>query len=75
MMRPLGPGMMQQIQQPCSHCKQTGYAPPAHDLCADCGGKVILNTQAFSHETQENQMLCPEAHLERAAPRAFPSSR
>jgi hypothetical protein len=40
MMRPLGPGMMQQIQQPCDHCKQTGYAPPSHDLCKDCSGKV-----------------------------------
>ena len=50
MMRPLGPGMMQQIQQPCSHCKQTGCAPPAHDLCGDCSGKVRL-----SRATQEYQ--------------------
>lgn len=40
MMRPLGPGMMQQIQQPCSRCNQTGYATPPHDTCADCQGKV-----------------------------------
>lgn len=39
-MRPLGPGMMQQIQQPCSRCNQTGYSTPAHDLCGDCSGKV-----------------------------------
>ncbi len=40
MMRPLGPGMMQQIQQPCSNCRQTGFAPPPQDLCASCSGKV-----------------------------------
>ena len=40
MMRPLGPGMMQQIQQPCSHCNQTGYATPPQDLCNACNGKV-----------------------------------
>jgi DnaJ family protein A protein 2 len=42
MMRPLGPGMMQQIQQPCDHCKQTGYAPPSHDLCKECSGKGLV---------------------------------
>ena len=40
MMRPLGPGMMQQIQQPCARCNQTGYSTPAHDTCTDCSGKV-----------------------------------
>ena len=40
MMRPLGPGMMQQIQQPCSNCRQTGFAPPPQDLCPACSGKV-----------------------------------
>ena len=39
-MRPLGPGMVQQIQQACSNCNQTGYAVPAHDLCGSCKGKV-----------------------------------
>ncbi|CAL8469236.1 g8777 [Coccomyxa elongata] len=42
MMRPLGPGMMQQIQQPCSRCNQTGYATPPHDTCADCQGKGLV---------------------------------
>lgn len=41
MMRPLGPGMMQQIQQPCSNCKQTGYATPTYDQCATCSGKGL----------------------------------
>ena len=39
-MRPLGPGMMQQIQQPCSNCRQTGFAPPPQDVCPSCSGKV-----------------------------------
>jgi DnaJ family protein A protein 2 len=41
-MRPLGPGMMQQIQQPCSRCHQTGYAVPAHDACPSCGSKGLV---------------------------------
>ncbi|CAK0784305.1 hypothetical protein CVIRNUC_007509 [Coccomyxa viridis] len=42
MMRPLGPGMMQQIQQPCARCNQTGYSTPAHDTCTDCSGKGLM---------------------------------
>jgi len=41
MMRPLGPGMMQQIQQPCSHCNQTGYSVPNYDMCGGCHSKVV----------------------------------
>lgn len=40
MMRPLGPGMMQQIQQPCSNCNQTGSSVPSYDMCNGCHGKV-----------------------------------
>lgn len=40
MMRPLGPGMMQQIQQPCSNCNQTGYSVPSRDVCNSCHSKV-----------------------------------
>ena len=32
--------MMQQIQQPCARCNQTGYSTPSHDLCTSCSGKV-----------------------------------
>ncbi|KAK9837066.1 hypothetical protein WJX81_000009 [Elliptochloris bilobata] len=42
MMRPLGPGMMQQIQQPCSNCRQTGFAPPPQDVCPACSGKGLV---------------------------------
>lgn len=43
-MRPLGPGMMQQIQQACSACGQTGYSVPAGDACHSCHGKVCFNS-------------------------------
>lgn len=42
MMRPLGPGMMQQIQQPCSNCNQTGYSVPPRDMCNSCHSKGLL---------------------------------
>ncbi|KAL3149322.1 hypothetical protein ABBQ32_002130 [Trebouxia sp. C0010 RCD-2024] len=42
MMRPLGPGMMQQIQQPCSNCNQTGSSVPSYDMCNGCHGKGLL---------------------------------
>ncbi|KAK9832397.1 hypothetical protein WJX74_008846 [Apatococcus lobatus] len=41
-MRPLGPGMMQQIQQACSACGQTGYSVPAGDACHSCHGKKLV---------------------------------
>lgn len=48
MMRPLGPGMMQQIQQPCSHCNQTGYSVPPRDMCSSCGSKVRSLLMSFA---------------------------
>lgn len=41
-LRALGPGMMQQVQQPCMACGQTGYATPPSDKCGACGGKGLL---------------------------------
>lgn len=41
-LRALGPGMMQQVQQPCGACGQTGYSVPASDKCGSCGGKGLL---------------------------------
>ena len=41
-LRALGPGMMQQVQQPCAACGQTGYATPPSDKCGACGGKGLL---------------------------------
>lgn len=34
--------MMQQVQQPCGACGQTGYSVPASDKCGACGGKGLL---------------------------------
>lgn len=42
MMRPLGPGMMQQIQQPCSRCDRTGYVVAESDKCSKCSGKGLV---------------------------------
>ena len=51
MMRPLGPGMMQQIQQPCSQCNQTGFSAPKSDVCTSCSGKVkSKNSRQISSE-------------------------
>lgn len=61
MMRPLGPGMMQQIQQPCSHCNQTGYSVPNYDMCGGCHSKVavlcLLPPLQHSLSTQSGYML------------------
>ena len=39
-MRHLGPGMMQQLQQACDRCAGKGYSIPANDMCPSCSGKV-----------------------------------
>lgn len=40
-LRPLGPGMVQQIQQRCSRCGGGGYSCPPSDRCAQCDGKGL----------------------------------
>lgn len=42
-MRPLGPGMVQQIQARCSPCGGTGGAVPASDQCPACKGKCLVS--------------------------------
>ena len=42
MLRPLGPGMMQQIQQRCSQCGGSGYATPLSDRCNTCDGSCLV---------------------------------
>lgn len=54
MMRPLGPGMMQQIQQPCQRCERTGYVIPESDKCSECKGKGLV---------QERKLF--EVHVEK----------
>ncbi|KAK2080159.1 hypothetical protein QBZ16_000012 [Prototheca wickerhamii] len=41
-LRPLGPGMMQQIQQRCSACGGQGTYTPPSDRCPDCSGKGVV---------------------------------
>ena len=62
-MRPLGPGMMQQIQQPCQKCGQTGYSVPPNDQCPSCSGRVSLPLldHLSSASKQLRQMSPPTA--------------
>ena len=47
-LRPLGPGMVQQIQQRCSTCLGSGFACPHSDRCAGCNGKGLApNRKVF----------------------------
>lgn len=40
--RQIGPGMVQQIQQPCRECNQTGEKIKEKDKCKKCRGKKIV---------------------------------
>lgn len=40
-MRQIGPGMVQQIQQPCRQCNQTGEKIKEKDRCKTCNGKKV----------------------------------
>lgn len=40
-MRQIGPGMVQQIQQPCRACNQTGEKIREKDRCKKCNGKKV----------------------------------
>ena len=41
-LRPLGPGMMQQIQSVCSTCNGEGEVINERDRCKTCKGKKVL---------------------------------
>ena len=41
-LRQIGPGMVQQIQQPCHECGQTGEKIKDKDKCKTCNGKKIV---------------------------------
>ena len=41
-LRQIGPGMVQQIQQPCHECGQTGEKIKDKDRCKTCNGKKIV---------------------------------
>eukprot|EP00794_Sanderia_malayensis_P014215 gene14215-15698_t len=41
-LRQIGPGMVQQIQQPCHECGQTGEKIKEKDRCKKCNGKKVI---------------------------------
>jgi len=41
-LRQIGPGMVQQIQQPCRECNQTGEKIKDKDRCKKCSGKKVV---------------------------------
>eukprot|EP00798_Chlamydomonas_sp_ICE-L_P019376 gene19376-26025_t len=42
-MRPIGPGMVQQIQSKCSGCNGQGTSCPPSDQCTACKGKCLVS--------------------------------
>ena len=44
-LRQIGPGMVQQIQQPCHECGQTGEKIKDKDKCKVCNGKKIVKEE------------------------------
>lgn len=52
--RQLGPGMIQQMQQPCSECRGTGETISEEDRCPNCKGDKVV---------QEKKVL--EVHVEK----------
>jgi DnaJ-class molecular chaperone len=42
MIRPIGPGMVQQQAIPCDKCQQTGYCINASKICGKCSGKGVF---------------------------------
>lgn len=53
-LRQIGPGMVQQIQQPCRECNQTGEKIREKDKCKKCNGKKVI---------KERKIL--ECHIEK----------
>lgn len=41
-LRQIGPGMVQQIQQPCRECNQTGEKIPEKDKCKKCNARKVV---------------------------------
>ncbi|KIZ04147.1 putative DnaJ proteinJ1 [Monoraphidium neglectum] len=41
--RPIGPGMVQQIQARCSECNGSGSSQPHSDRCGTCSGSALVN--------------------------------
>jgi DnaJ family protein A protein 2 len=59
-MRPIGPGMMQQIRQRCSGCEGRGVATPSSDQCPLCNGSCTASdTKIFDVHIPRG---CPAQH-------------
>lgn len=41
-LRQLAPGMVQQLQMPCSMCQGTGVYVPKGERCAECNGQRVM---------------------------------
>lgn len=41
-LRQLAPGMVQQLQMPCSMCQGSGIYIPKTDRCSECGGQRVV---------------------------------
>ena len=61
-MRPLGPGMMQQIQVPCDTCSQTGYQVPKNDACPNCSTKVSTPAEGLHWQAQNECGIATPYH-------------
>eukprot|EP01026_Neomeris_dumetosa_P045371 TRINITY_DN3841_c0_g2_i14.p1 TRINITY_DN3841_c0_g2~~TRINITY_DN3841_c0_g2_i14.p1 ORF type:complete len:453 (+),score=92.84 TRINITY_DN3841_c0_g2_i14:129-1487(+) len=55
-MRQLGPGMFQQIQQPCPTCGATGKSVPPSDTCVKCNGSALVQEEKEFEITIEQGM-------------------
>merc|ERR1712059_53045 len=52
-LRQIGPGMVQQIQQPCKKCDRRGEVIPDADRCRKCNGnKVVKDKKILECEVQ-----------------------
>lgn len=61
-LRPIGPGMVQQIQSRCSTCSGTGYSTPSHDKCGECTGKCLI-PEKKTFEVHIEQGMRPGAKI------------
>eukprot|EP01023_Acetabularia_acetabulum_P015430 TRINITY_DN1747_c0_g1_i1.p1 TRINITY_DN1747_c0_g1~~TRINITY_DN1747_c0_g1_i1.p1 ORF type:complete len:440 (+),score=76.55 TRINITY_DN1747_c0_g1_i1:162-1481(+) len=55
-MRPLGPGMVQQIQQVCSSCRGKGSSVPLSDKCVNCGTAGLVHEKKVFEVAVEQGM-------------------
>jgi DnaJ homolog subfamily A member 2 len=56
MMRQIGPGMVQQMQVPCSACNGQGRQMDEKDKCSSCRGKKIYKDRKVMEVTIDKGM-------------------